>query len=401
MDEDRAPQTVWKPAKRLRALKPVWQAAHDGRADAGALASLLDSGSGLVLRAAFDRVRAFDAETGEQRWAWEVPGRDVLSAVADEATGGVVLLAHWPDTSEGPEKAGVTALDTASGKGLWSARLNLSGLSHHDPGLRVGTVALSGECALVTTGEKVVARDARTGRHMWSVPHEEDHGVRIAAAGGRLVVVTENSGITTVLTVALADGAVLWKKPLPVDGPVGAVGLLGADPLLLAVEGEGRRGPHRLLRLDEGGGTAVEIPMTGGHGTIRTAPWTVADGRRRFTAVGDTLLAFVEPSPEETLVRPAGFSLSTGRHLWTSDHWGIVALAPHRGHVVMVRHYDESFSSRAYVLDAATGREVARRSIRRTGSDEPYTLHVHGRRLLWVSTSSTAATAPVKAYDWR
>ncbi|MFD3457332.1 PQQ-binding-like beta-propeller repeat protein [Streptomyces sp. NPDC058691] len=398
MYEDRAPQTVWTPAKRLRALKPVWQAAHDGRAHADALTSRLDGG--LVLRAVFDRVRAFDADTGEQRWAWEVPGRDVLSAVADEASDGVVLLAHWPDTSEGPGKAGVTALDTVSGKELWSARLNLSGLSHYDPGLRAGTVALSGECALVTTGDEVVAHDARTGRRMWSVPHDEDRGARIAAGGGRLVVVTEGSGTATVLTVALADGAVLWKRPLPVDGPVDAVGLLGADPLLLAVEGEGRRGRHCLLRLDEDGGTAVEIPMTGSHGTIKADPWAVTDRRRRFMAVGDTLLAFVEPSPEETLARLAGFSLPTGGHLWTSDHWGIGALTPHRGHVVMVRHYDESVSSKAYVLDAATGREVARRSIRSTGPDEPYTLHVRGGRLLWVSKSSTAATAPVMAYDW-
>ncbi|MEU4091307.1 PQQ-binding-like beta-propeller repeat protein [Streptomyces sp. NPDC026673] len=399
MYEEKAPQSAWKPTKRLRSLKPVWRAAHDGRAEPEALGSLLDGDT--VVRAAFDRVRAFGTDSGEQRWAWEVPGRDVLSAVADEPMDGVTLLAHRPDTSDDGEKAGgVTALDTASGKELWSARLNLSGLWHHDHGLRAGTLALSGRRAAVATVDGVVAYDARTGGRVWSVPHDPDRGARIAAGGGRLVLVTGDSGTATIRSMRLADGSVLWEKPLPVDGPVDEVRLLGADPLLLAVVGEGRRGRQCLLRLGEDGGTVMEIPMAGDHGTIEPDHWDVADVRRRLVVAADTLMAFVRPSPEDPLVRLAGFSPTTGRHLWTWDRWGIGALTLHRGHVVAVRHSDE-FRSAAFVLDPATGREVAHRPLRTTGQDTPYTLHMRGGRLLWVGKRSTAATAPVKAYDWR
>jgi outer membrane protein assembly factor BamB len=127
MYEDKAPESVWLPKRRWRALKPAWQARHNGPAEAETLGTWLYDG--FVVRAAFDRLRAFDTETGERRWTWEVPGRDVLLAMTDEVVDGVGLLAHRPDVSGGREKATVTALDVASGKELWSARQDLGRLT--------------------------------------------------------------------------------------------------------------------------------------------------------------------------------------------------------------------------------------------------------------------------------
>lgn len=406
MYEDRAPDSVWLPKRRLRALRPVWQARHAGRADSEALGAW--HGDGLVVRAAFDRLRAFDAGTGGQRWAWEVPGRDVLSAMSDEVVDGVVLLAHWPDIAGGREDATVTALDVTSGERLWSVRQNLDELRFRGSGLRHGTVALAGERAMAATGAGVVALDVRTGRKAWTVPYGPADDARIAGAGDRLVLVTRRAGAATVRALDAADGAVRWEKPVPVDGPVERVRIVAADPLLLAVDGEGRRGSNGVLRLDAEGHVVAEISSAGDVPVAPYDSWVPADGRRRVTWAGDTLLAFVRMPEYDYLARLAGFSLSTGRHLWTwDDGWGIDALACHRGHVVALRHYEEeqegqhvAWRCKAYVLDPADGREVARRRLRAT-RDEPYTVHFHGNRMLWVSKEGRSGTPPLKAFDWR
>ena len=406
MYEDRAPESVWLPKRRWRKLKPVWQAAHTGRADAEALGSLLHEG--LVVRATFDRLRAFDVGTGQERWSWMVPGRDVLAAMTDEVVDGVGLLVHWPDTHAGRKQARVTALDLTSGQALWTVPRNLDELSHHRSGLRPGSVALSGELAMVATGETVVALDRRTGRQVWVMQPGHDHYVRIRAAGERLFVVTVRAGAATVRAVSVADGTVLWKKPLAVDGPVEKADLVRADPLLISVEGEGRRGTDCLVRLDADGNTVAEFSSAGAGSTVVAGgSWRIADGRPWATWAGDTLVTLVSVPSTEHLSRPAGFSLSTGRHLWTwDDGWGLDALTSHRGHVVALRHYKQeheeavAWRCEVEVLDPADGRRVARRRLR-VKEDEPYTLHLHGDRLLWVGRRSGPLEPPVKAYDWR
>ncbi|WP_329597374.1 PQQ-like beta-propeller repeat protein [Streptomyces pseudovenezuelae] len=406
MYEDRAPESVWLPRRRWRKLKPVWEARHTGRADTEALGSLLHEG--LVVRAAFDRLRAFEAGTGRERWAWEVPGRDVLAAMTDEVVDGVGLLAHWPDVHGGQRQAHVTALDMTSGETRWSVPRSLDELWHPGSGLRPGTIALSGGLAMVATGTAVVALDLRTGRQVWVTQHSRDHDVWIGAAGERLVVVTRHEGTATVRAVSVADGRVLWKKSPAVDGPVAAVRLVCADPLLVAVEGEGRRGADCLLRLDAEGNTVTEFASADdGARFVPHAPWRLDHGQPWTIRAGDTLVAFVDSPTYQHLSRLAGFSLSTGRHLWTRENtWDIDALASHRGHVVTLRHHKDETEDRVEwgcevrVLDPVDGREVARRRLRVT-QDEPYAMHLHGDRLLWVSRRSAPFAPPVKAYDWR
>ncbi|MFJ9853256.1 hypothetical protein [Streptomyces sp. NPDC101150] len=126
----------------------------------------------------------------------------------------------------------------------------------------------------------------------------------------------------------------------------------------------------------------------------------------RVAWAGDTLLAFVNTPRYEALTCLAGFSLSTGRHLWTwEDVYDVDALASRRGHVVGLRHDEHgnevsiSWQCHAHVLDPTDGREVARRRLRAT-RDESFALHLHGSRMLWVSRASRPET-PVKAFDWR
>ncbi|NGO77163.1 PQQ-binding-like beta-propeller repeat protein [Streptomyces sp. YC504] len=406
MYEDRAPDSVWLPKRRLRALKPVWEAQHAGPADSEALGSW--HCDGLVVRASFDRLRAFDTSTGRQRWVWEVPGRDVLAAMAGQIVDGVALVAHWPDTYDGAKSAGVTALDMRSGHELWSVRQNLDELRGGTSGLRHGTVALSRDRAMVATGEGVVALDSRTGRTAWTVPHGAASRARIGAAGDRLVLVTQWAGSAAVTSVDTTDGTVRWERPVPLDGPIKEVEIASVDPLLLAVQGEGRRGGNHVLHLDADGRTVAEISAADGTSLVPYATWFLADRGRQIMWSGDVLIAFLKAPGFDVVGRLAAFSLSTGRHLWTwDDGWGIDALAWHRGCVVALRHHEEvsegthvGWRCDAYVLDPADGRAVARRRLRVT-ADEPYTVHLHDGRILWIDKKSGRGTPPVKAYDWR
>ncbi|MFG1809585.1 PQQ-binding-like beta-propeller repeat protein [Streptomyces sp. NPDC049040] len=401
MDEVRTPPFDWGPRRRMRSLKPVWKAAHDGRAAADTLGTWFHDG--VVVTAAFDRLRAFDAATGSQTWSWDVPGRNVLSAMSDGVKDGVGLVAHWPDISGGPKTATITALDVVSGKEMWSAGRDLTAMDRGD--FVPDVLALTGQRAVVATRSGTVALDARTGRQEWAVDHGSADEVRIRSAADRLVLLTTQDDTAKVGAVDATDGRLRWSRPLPIDGPLKRVRIVAVDPLLVAVEAAGRRGPACLLRLDDEGNITAEIALTGDHGRVVLGDWTVDDRRAQLTVCGDTLLAFVE-DPSSGTPKLAGFSLSRARHLWTSDNIGVDAMDFHSGHVMTVHHWNleidgqTSLEGEAYVLDPADGRQVARRNLRVT-ADEPYTVHLHGKRMLWVNKKSSPSTPPLTAYDWR
>lgn len=129
--------------------------------------------------------------------------------------------------------------------------------------------------------------------------------------------------------------------------------------------------------------------------------WNIKDRRSRFAVAGETLPAIVEP-PSESLGRLAGFAPATGRHLGTSDRWRIKTPVVHHGEVISVCHteHESGLSGEAYVIDPVQGTDVAVRRLQ-VPKAEPYTLHVHGNRLLYVDDKRIPGTPPVRAYDWR
>jgi hypothetical protein len=209
----------------------------------------------------------------------------------------------------------------------------------------------------------------------------------------------------------IATGEQRWDWDVPgrdvlsamADDVVNGVALLVHRP-----DAPGAGPDVALTALDPDGGLAARIPSAGDIAMAPYASWVLADPRRWVTRAGDTLVTFARPPGDDRHPgTPAGFALSTGRHLWTwDDGRGVSALACHRGHLVALRHFEERYEGehlawrcRVSVLDPADGREVAHRRLRVTG-DAPHTLHLSGNRLLWISKESRSGTPPVKAYDW-
>lgn len=396
MIEDKAPRSVWGRSRRMSALGPVWVAGHDDGAAAETLGTWCHDG--VLVTAVFDRLRAFDVGTGRQLWSWRLPDRDVVAGMSAEVVDGVALVAHRPDSVHLRTRATVTALHLTSGRVVWSS-VRLDFAEHRSSGMLRGILAHVGRYAVVDTGRQVVGLDAGTGRQEWATPHGPGT-VLLLPAADRLFVVMHQGETAMLDVIDAADGRVLRRGSLRVDGPVEDVRPLGTDPLVVAVRTQGRRGEGFLLEVDQEGTTTRALPLGGGSSAVSCA-FYLADPV--LGGDGDTVAAFVKESSDYLL---AGYSLSQGRRLWATEDYGYAAIRFHRGYVVTAGHLEmshegESFvKATAHVLDPADGRQVALRRLKRA-EDEPFTVHMHGDRLLWVAKESGSRTPPVRAYDWR
>lgn len=194
------------------------------------------------------RVVAVDAVTGAHRWSYD-PGVDAIqlyrvrpglvvaqqrytTVALDTATGRVRWRAPVADGDQqgaafaqlavsartvvqGGEPTSV-GLDAGTGRRLWAIR----------PGIGESFPFLTGSVALLAPmgsgGSEpggVLAVDARTGRHRWTVRSADESGSVVAAGHGVVVAMTGGTvqgGRTT--AVAAETGRVLWSSDLPAAG---------------------------------------------------------------------------------------------------------------------------------------------------------------------------------------
>ncbi len=135
-------------------------------------------------------VAAFDERSGQLRWLRRIGPTESSPLVVH----GVVYLGDW--------NGNVWALDAASGRTRWTARLH---------GAIKGSVALSGRTLYIGTyAGDVAALDARTGRVLWT---SGGHG-RIysspAVAYGRVYIGSLDGGV---YAFGAATGDLLWAHP--------------------------------------------------------------------------------------------------------------------------------------------------------------------------------------------
>lgn len=344
MYEDSAPETAWGHNRRLRALRPVWKSDKDSsRVD-----TYEDEPLGgwligeLVVRADFDRLRAYDIGTGTVRWTWPVPGRDVVVTVSPDADDGIALVLHHDEASSGRGLATVTAVDLATGKQAWSR-------DRHDMGFRY---------------------------FHSSTPHTTLSGRRIASISEEHIESVEPE-----------DGAGLWRSPLPGEAGNRDVWIMCADPLVVASTGHGRRGERRIFVFDDSGNVTASPSLPSAYRKV-TLPAAVVNG---VLVAG---LVHADDSSDE-LARIGGFDLSTGELRWERRPGGISvqSLLPHRG-LLLVLH---SFGSKITALDARDGRVIARRRLRGYGGSG--LLRVAGARFAVIGRSG--GRSPLRVFHWR
>ncbi|MFF8591854.1 PQQ-binding-like beta-propeller repeat protein [Streptomyces sp. NPDC015220] len=352
MQEDKAPDAVWGSGRRWWALSPVWKARREIGRDDGPLEEpiggwLTDE---LVIRADFDRLRAYDPATGAVRWTWQVPGRDVLVAASRTTTDGTALVAHHDDGSYGSPVT-VAAVDLGTGERLWSTThrdRHDSGLAPRDFTDRCPAALLSGRRIASVSDERLRSVDPKTG---------VDH----------------------------------WSRPLPAGAEDLDLWVASADPFVVVGKGRGRRGEWRVFVLDDRGEETASFVLSVPYDKIRT-PATVVDGMLVAQ------LAHPKDSGDATSsdydgLRIGGFDLSTGELRWEWRPGRIDSVLPHRGRLLLLH----SYGHRIAVLDARDGRVIARRKLR--GSHLSAVLAMAGDRFAVLGRGGD--TTPLRVFHWR
>jgi outer membrane protein assembly factor BamB len=325
-------------------LRPAWKAAGDSsRGD-----TYEDEPLGgwligeLVVRADFDRLRAYDIGTGTVRWTWPVPDRDVLLAVSPDADDGIALVLHFDDGRTDGGRPRVAAVDLATGRQLWSR-------DHHGPDL--------GYCYR-------------------STPHT-------ALSGRRIVSVTDKH----VESAAPEDGATLWRSPLPSEAPKVDAWIMCADPVVAVSTGHGRRGERRIFVFDDSGNVTASLSLPSPYKKVALP-----------AAIVNEMLVAKLIHPDDSVdaeERIGGFDLSTGKLRWERrPGLSVQTLLPHRG-MLLVLH---SFSNRITALDARDGRVIARRRLRGYGSGSGL-LRGAGDRFAVIGPSGSRS--PLRVFHWR
>lgn len=325
MHDDTAPDSSWGPRRRIGALGRAWRSAPES----GRGGILEDRPRGgwvtdeLVVRADFDRLRAHDLETGEIRWTWTVPGRDVLITASAAASGGIARVIHHED-GRAESVPQVAAVDLTTGESLWSHAYR-GGLAWSDQ------------------------RTAVNSRYIASVADD-----RVTAVG-------------------LERGERLWRTPLQGSGDSPHARILATDPLVVVREGAGPRGEQRAVVFDDSGEVTASTVLPTGYARFER-PAVVVDG---------TLVAKLDHCDDDSRSdsRMGGFDLATGEPRWElRPGLDIDSLLVHRGRVLVLYY----FGSKVDVLDARDGRLIARRRLR---GDHPGLLCAAGDRIAVVGPS--------------
>lgn len=181
--------------------RPRWT--HDSAADFIVLYRLR---SGSVLAQQRYQTVALNTATGRVRWSAPVPGHD-------DGGSEFAQLATSPSTVVQAGVLTTAGLDAGTGRRLWSRALPI-GAAY--PVLTGSVAVLAPEDFGGSAPGGVVAVDARTGAHRWTVTSADESGSVVAAGFGVVVAMTGGTvqgGRTT--AVSAESGRVLWSAPIP------------------------------------------------------------------------------------------------------------------------------------------------------------------------------------------
>ncbi|MFJ6899951.1 PQQ-binding-like beta-propeller repeat protein [Streptomyces hokutonensis] len=347
MNEDKAPESVWKHSRWRRSARRLWRTLYEkGEAGKKPLGLWLTDDTVAVAR--FDHVQAYQVTTGEPLWTWRPPGEQVVGLVSADVKDGVGVVLHYDDGNPNVERVGLTSL-------------------------------------AVDTGEVVRQRE-QDAELLGYLPSD------VAVGGGLVAAAVEswkadefgNEDEVTLHTLDVDTGRVRYQHTLR-DRRVQNASAISAQPFVAHLEARGARGRPRLLVLDTARKDAVTLQL----------PDDCETFGRKVAAAGDVLAVALMPAEEDAGARLGAFSMSSGELLWEWRSKGIymVPLA-HRGWLLALHQYGRRLS----VLDPANGRVVARRRLREYAFRP---LLAASGDVIAVSCGSPGDTRRLRVFRWR
>lgn len=318
MDEDKAPESVWRRSWWRRSARRLWRT-PDETDDPGGRPLGLWLTDDTVVVARVDGVRAFRTATGEPLWTWRPPSGQIVGLVSADAQGGEGVVMHYEESRRDVRRVGLTTLAVATGEVVRRRKQDAAPLGHLP-----SKVALGGGL-LATAGESWKDWETRP----------------------------------VMRALDVDTGEVRWKHELT-DPRVESASVISASPFVASLKTRGAHGRRSLLFLGDGDTEAVTLQLPEGYEKFG----------ERVAVTGGVLVVGLVPKDrtEHDLGSPLGaYSLTTGELIWRwqgGDTHHDTPLA-HRGWLLIVHGY----GGRLSVLDPADGRVVARRRLRGTAFD--------------------------------
>jgi hypothetical protein len=285
-------------------------------ADTGA-GSPLTIARGTMLVESEHLLRAFDLQTGTQRWSFPLRGLYVSPAVA----GKYVFI-----RSEADNKGQMLALDIDSGKVLWAfTPKRLSSKSNSYFGGHLTSPVVVDGTVFVGAGKEVYALDAANGAVRWEFAAKEYISSSATVADGRIYI----SDFDAFYAIDQRTGAQLWSFPTTMTLYFAPV--IGGQTVLLSSGAQ-------LVALDTVSGKQRWTTSLPGEEVIPSA----VQGARAFVKSTSTLYAL---------------DLASGKQLWQVHDTNFISNPAVAGDQVFVIN-GMGASTSLSALDAGTGRNT-------------------------------------------
>ncbi len=190
----------------VKDLVPVWSFSFGGEKQRGQESQPLIFDGKMYVTASYSRIFALDAKTGKKLWKYEHRLPDAIMPCCDVVNRGAALYSNL--VIFGTLDAQLVALNKDTGKVVWKEKLEdyQGGYSSTAAPLIVKGMVITG----VSGGEfgvvgRIDARDAKTGKLLWTRPMVEGHmGYKFDKDGKKV-----ENGITGTLNASWTGD--LWK----------------------------------------------------------------------------------------------------------------------------------------------------------------------------------------------
>ncbi|MCW2912826.1 MAG: PQQ-like protein [Actinomycetia bacterium] len=362
-------------------LRTLWAAPPDRPIGVEALGSW-QSGS-LVMRARFDEVSAYDVATGNKAWTYTILSPEVLCAMSRTVEGGIGLIGH---AAENQPCTHITAVDLASGRGLWDKVLPGAELS---PSVYADVVAVSRETAVLQTEKSLQGFTLREGVRRWQQKSADMcHFDKVIAGGDQVVVVVDCAGHSpTIRGIDAATGKTRWESPAVSGNGSANIGLLSAAPAVVYVQEAGLRGADTVTIFDASGRASEPIQVDDGRRQLDTDTlrFTAAPIYRFF--VQDGLLITQALADGKNLV--IAYGLADARERWSTRVAGVHAMQVEAGRVIYLDSSTMSPSLRSMSL--RDGKETYLGVTSFSWVTDDLTLYLTGGRYAFVAQSANAS----------
>ncbi|HEY6896688.1 MAG TPA: PQQ-dependent methanol/ethanol family dehydrogenase [Rhodocyclaceae bacterium] len=174
-------------AKTVKDLVPVWSMSFGGEKQRGQEAQPLVFDGKMYVHASYNRMFALDAKTGKKLWKYEHRQPDGIMPCCDMINRGAAIYGDlvYMTTLD----AQIVALNKDTGKVVWKEKVDEYAAGYS---LSAAPLIVKGKIITGVAGSefgvvgRIEARDAKTGKLLWTRPTIEGHmGFKFDAAGNK------------------------------------------------------------------------------------------------------------------------------------------------------------------------------------------------------------------------